>query len=231
MNIAGLQKTSLLDFPDKLCCTVFTDGCNLRCPFCHNASLVLTPGTNPLVSEQEIFAFLNKRRGLLDGVCITGGEPLLQDGIKEFIRSIRELGFLIKLDTNGTFPDRLMELVENGLVDMVAMDIKNSLEHYGMTVGFKNFDTTNIEKSVEYLLKGKVDYEFRTTVVKEFHTREDFISIGKWVRGSKKYFLQGFENSKDLINPYLHAYEKNEMEEFRKILSEYSTKVELRGYA
>lgn len=229
MKIAGLQKTSLLDYPDKLCCTVFTDGCNLRCPFCHNASLVLTPRTNPLVSEQEIFAFLERRKGLLDGVCITGGEPLLQSGIKEFIRTIKKMGFLIKLDTNGTFPERLGELLEEGLLDMVAMDIKNSLEHYGKTVGIEHFNTEDVEKSVEYLLKGTVAYEFRTTVVKEFHTREDFISIGKWISGCNKYFLQAFQKSSDIISPNLHAYEKNEMHEFQRILSKYSTKVELRG--
>ncbi len=229
MNIAGLQKTSLLDFPGKLCCTVFTDGCNLRCPFCHNSSLVLTPGAAPWMPEQEIFAFLEKRKGLLDGVCITGGEPLIQNGIEEFMIKIKKLGFLIKLDTNGTYPERLIELVDRGVIDYVAMDIKNSLEHYGMTAGIENFDTTAVEKSVAFLLKGKVSYEFRTTVVREYHTTQDFISIGRWIKGANHYFLQGYEDSEDVINHDLHAWDKGKMEEFRAILKDYTTNVELRG--
>jgi len=229
MKIAGLQKTSLLDFPGKLCCTVFTDGCNLRCPFCHNSSLVLAPGANPLMPEQEIFAFLERRKGLLDGVCISGGEPLIQKGIETFMFKIKEMGFLIKLDTNGTSPERLIKLVDQGMIDYVAMDIKNSLEHYGMTAGIENFDSTTVEKSVEYLLKGKVPYEFRTTVVSEYHTKEDFISIGKWIKGAKQYYLQGFEDSDDVINHELHACSKLKMEEFQTIMRNYTTNVELRG--
>ncbi|MFA9464280.1 MAG: anaerobic ribonucleoside-triphosphate reductase activating protein [Velocimicrobium sp.] len=229
MKIAGMQKTSLLDFPDKLCSTIFTDGCNLRCPFCQNASLVLESGTNPMIFEQEIFTFLNKRRGLLDGVCITGGEPLLQEGVEEFISKIKELGFLVKLDTNGTFPEQLMELTKKGLIDYVAMDIKNSLKNYHKSVGFCDFDTSKVERSVAFLKEAGIPYEFRTTVVKEFHTKKDFELIGTWLTKTEHYFLQEFKLSDDVINPNLHACSREEMEEFRNILLKHAINAQLRG--
>lgn len=229
MKIAGLQKTSLLDFPGRLCCTVFTEGCNLRCPFCHNSSLVVAAGTNPLISEQELLRFLKKRQGLLDGVCITGGEPLMQEGIGDLMRTIKKLGFLIKLDTNGAYPQRLAELCGQGLVDYVAMDIKNSREHYGATVGRRGMDTADIEESAAFLLEGNIPYEFRTTIVKEFHTREDIESIGRWIQGAKNYALQNFEASEQIIGSGLHAHSKAVMDEFLAIAGKYVQNACLRG--
>ena len=171
MKIHGLLKLTLLDYPTKTACTLFTAGCNFRCPFCHNGSLVLNKAEE--IPQDEIFAFLKKRQGLLDGVCITGGEPLLNPDISEFIKRVRELGYSVKLDTNGSFPDRLIELAENGLIDYVAMDIKSSPEGYSKAVGLKDFDVTPNDKSIKFLLTGKVDYEFRTTAVKGLHELSD----------------------------------------------------------
>ena len=189
MQIYGLQKLTLLDFPQKTACTIFTGGCNFRCPFCHNGDLVL--GDLPEhINDDELFSFLKKRSGVLDGVCITGGEPLLNPDIDSFIKKIRDLGYLVKLDTNGSNPEYLKKLVEQGLVDYVAMDIKNSKEAYPKTVGIDTFDVSPVCESVEFLKKSKTDYEFRTTIVREFHTEDDIMKIGEWLKDSKKYFLQ-----------------------------------------
>ena len=156
MIIQGLQKLTLLDYPGKVACTIFTAGCNFRCPFCHNASLVIDTSANETIPEEEIFRFLTKRQGILDGVCISGGEPLIQDGIEEFIRQIKEMGYDVKLDTNGSFPDKLIRLVEAGLIDYVVMDIKNSQEHYGKTIGIEDYDIRDVHRSVKYLMSGEV---------------------------------------------------------------------------
>ena len=211
MYISGLQKLTLLDFPGRLAATVFLGGCNFRCPFCHNATLVLSPGECEKISEDEFFSFLSSRKGKLSGVCITGGEPTLYGGLKDFIIRIKEEGFAVKLDTNGTDPDLLSELISEGLVDYVAMDIKNSLDKYALTVG-TSVDIEKVKRSVEILLSGKVDYEFRTTVVKEFHKKEDFIAISEWISGAKRYFLQTFEDSGDLIGSGFSAYSREETE-------------------
>lgn len=229
MNIQGLQKLSLLDFPGKMSCTVFTGGCNLRCPFCHNASLVLEPSQEPYLTQEAFFAFLRKRKGLLDGVCVSGGEPLLQPDIRPFLEGVRELGYLIKLDTNGAFPDRLRELAGAGLLDYVAMDVKNSLEHYGKTVGAAHFDTAPVEASAAFLLEGSVPYEFRTTVVRQLHTKEDFISIGKWLKGAAHYYLQAFEDSGDLIAQGLSGYGKEELADFLRLIRREIPSAEVRG--
>ena len=192
MNIQGLQKMTLLDYPGKIAATVFTGGCNFRCPYCHNASLVLHAEDAQDIPEEDFFAFLSKRIGLLDGVCISGGEPLLQEDIRRFISEIKSLGFLVKLDTNGSFPSKLKELVSSGLIDYVAMDIKNFPAGYARTAGTTVDVLSKIEKSVDFLLGNPVKYEFRTTVVKGFHTKEDFIAIGKWIQGAQRYFLQSF---------------------------------------
>lgn len=218
MNIKGLQKLTLLDFPEKLACTVFTGGCNFRCPFCHNASLV-THIDDDYISEEEFFAFLSARKGRLDGVCVTGGEPTLDTDLKNFIRKIKALGFEVKLDTNGYRPDVLEDLILSGDVDYVAMDIKNSLDSYPKTIGLKNFDPEKIEKSVEILLAGRVPYEFRTTVVNELHSEEDFYKIGELVKGADKYYLQTFKDSGDLIGTGLSASTTSQMQAFAKILS------------
>ncbi|MCQ2454876.1 MAG: anaerobic ribonucleoside-triphosphate reductase activating protein [Clostridia bacterium] len=229
MKIHGFQKMTLLDFPGKVACTVFTGGCNLRCPFCHNASLVTEIDGESEIKEAEILDFLSKRNGLLDGVAITGGEPLLQNDIVDFIRKIKELGFAVKLDTNGTFPDKLKYLVNSKLVDYVAMDIKNSPSKYAITSGLKEFDFSCIKESIDFLLEGNVDFEFRTTVVKEFHQIDDFAEIGKLISGAPKYFLQNFVDSGNLIGENLHSVPKEEIEKAKEILSSFIKNVEIRG--
>ena len=229
MIIQGLQKLTLLDYPGKVACTIFTAGCNFRCPFCHNASLVIDTSANETIPEEEIFRFLTKRQGILDGVCISGGEPLIQDGIEEFIRQIKEMGYDVKLDTNGSFPDKLIRLVEAGLIDYVAMDIKNSQEHYGRTIGIEDYDIRDVHRSVKYLMSGKVPYEFRTTVVREFHQRSDFASIGRWIRGAREYYLQQFVDSGDLIRPGLHGYNKEIMEQALELVKKDVESAKLRG--
>lgn len=200
MIIGGLQKLTLLDFPGTVACTVFTVGCNLRCPFCHNRALVIDPPESDRLSEDEFFAFLNKRKGILDGVAITGGEPLLHTDIGEFIAKIKSMGFKVKLDTNGTFPDRLEKILAEGNVDYVAMDLKNTFEKYGETVGIEGFDTSLVARSIRAIQKSGVDHEFRTTVVSPLHVAEDFGTIAKQVEGSEKYFLQSFVDSGNLIS-------------------------------
>ena len=211
MIIQGLQKLTLLDFPGKVACTVFTAGCNFRCPFCHNAPLVLGTHQNPEIPQEDIFSFLQKRQGVLDGVCVTGGEPLIQHGIEEFLAGM------------------LRRIVEEGLADYVAMDIKNSREHYGRTIGIEGYDTGNVEQSVAYLMERHVPYEFRTTVVQEYHQRSDFEAIGRWIRGADRYFLQQFQDSGDLIQPGLHAYNENIMRQALDVVKEYVPAAEIRG--
>lgn len=229
MKIYGLQKLTLLDYPGKVACTLFTGGCNFRCPFCHNASLVRHPAESDAMDEFEIFAFLKKRAGILDGVCVSGGEPLMQPDIGEFLETIKEIGFAVKLDTNGSFPDRLKELVGKGLVDYVAMDIKNSPEHYPATVGIDHYDIAKVKESVALLLEGTVPYEFRTTVVRELHCADDFVSIGSWIKGAPRYYLQVFEDSGDILESGLSGYGKAEMEGFLRILRKTIPGAELRG--
>ncbi|MEF9945157.1 MAG: anaerobic ribonucleoside-triphosphate reductase activating protein [Lachnospiraceae bacterium] len=229
MRIQGLQKLTLLDYPGKVACTIFTGGCNFRCPFCHNASLVVEPDRNQEIQEEEVLGFLKKRVGVLDGVCVSGGEPLLQPDIQEFLGAIKALGYEVKLDTNGSFPTKLKSLVDKGLVDYVAMDIKNSKEHYGKTIGLESYDLSPVEESVDFLLSGAVPYEFRTTVVREFHKKEDFVSIGKWLIGAKQYFLQGFVDSGDLIQPGLSGYAVEQMEAAKRIIKETVEETHVRG--
>lgn len=229
MKFSGLQKLTLLDYPEKVSCTLFTSGCNFRCPFCHNASLVTNINDSVFYDEEEIIDFLKKRKGLLEGVCITGGEPLLWDEIEKFIKRVKELEYSVKLDTNGSFPDKLITLVKNNLVDYVAMDIKNSKEKYQSTIGLKNFDIGNIEKSVDFLISENIDFEFRTTVVKEFHKEEDIESIAKWIKGAKKYFLQSFVDSGDLIEGGLSACNPETIGKMRDIAAKYIQNVGVRG--
>ncbi len=229
MNIQGLQKLTLLDFPGKMACTVFTGGCNLRCPFCHNSRLVINPSEQGEFSEDDVLAYLKKRVGILDGVAITGGEPLLQKDIDIFIEKVRELGYAVKLDTNGTFPERLRELVGRGLIDYVAMDIKNSPQGYPETVGIGGYDITKICDSIDFLLQNKVDYEFRTTVVREFHSVFSMDAIGKMIKGAKRHYIQAFTDSGELIGFDLNPVPKDEMLEMQKIMSEYVELCEVRG--
>lgn len=229
MNIQGIQKLTLLDYPDHMACTVFTGGCNMRCPFCHNASLVLRPGENPAYFEEEIYTFLKKRQGVLDGVAITGGEPLLQHDLREFILRVRELGFAVKLDTNGSYPDRLAALIGEGLLDYIAMDVKNSREKYALTVGVPHFDTAPIEQSIALLRESGVPFELRTTVVKQLHTAEDIEDMGVWLAGDHAHYLQGFIDSGDLIGKGLSGYDKNQMQDLVNVLKAYIPRAQLRG--
>lgn len=229
MKIAGLQKLTLLDYPGKTACTVFTWGCNLRCPFCHNAGLVTEAPAETLTAD-ELFAFLQKRKGLLDGVCITGGEPTLQPDLPDLIRDISDMGFAVKLDTNGTNPDILRQLCESGRISMVAMDIKNSPEKYAVTAGTERLSIDAVHQSVRYLMRqGRIPYEFRTTVVRQYHTAEDFVSIGKWIRGAEAYYLQNFQNSGRLIDNTVTGCTPAEMRSFLETVRRDVPNAALRG--
>lgn len=218
MRISGLQKLTLMDFPEVVSCIIFTQGCNFRCPFCHNASLVGGVGDNE-ISEDEVLDFLKERKKLLDGVVITGGEPTLNSDIAEFLKKIKNLGYLIKLDTNGTNPDLLKKLVSDKLVDYVAMDIKNCPEKYEKATGVNKF-MEKVTQSKDFLLTGAIDYEFRTTVVKGIHTKDDLISLAKWIAGANKYFLQQYKNSGDIISPEgLSSFSEDEMNDFLSAVS------------
>ena len=228
MIIKGLQKTTLLDFPGKVACTVFTGGCNFRCPFCHNASLVLSPAQLPDLSEEEFFEFLGKRRGILDGVCVTGGEPLLQKDIAEFLERIRALGFAVKLDTNGAFPEKLKQITEAGLIDYIAMDIKNCREKYAQTIGVP-CDPEQIFESVRYIMSCGIPYEFRTTVVKELHSADDILSIAKDIEGADGYFLQLFKDSGELIENGFSAHSEQTMKDMLELVRPYVKSCGIRG--
>lgn len=204
MHIAGLQKLTLLDYPGKTAVTVFTPGCNFCCPFCHNADLVTGQQAHggdavSTVSLDEFFSFLVKRQGLLDGVCITGGEPLLQHNLAEFCERIHSLGYAVKLDTNGSFPENLRDLVERGFVDFVAMDVKNAPEHYADTIGIPGFDLAPVRTSIEYLLSGPVPFEFRTTITRELHTSNDLLGIARWIGSAPAWFLQSYIDAESVI--------------------------------
>ena len=230
MRISGLQKLAMVDFPGKLAATVFTGGCNLRCPFCHNALLVNRLEENPEShSVEEVLAFLKKRKGFLDGVVLSGGEPLLQSGAADFLATVKSLGFAVKLDTNGCYPDALADILSRGLVDYVAMDIKNSREKYAETVGIPGFDITPVERSVDLLKNSGIDFEFRTTVVKEFHTAQDIGDIGRWLSGSPRYFLQQFVDSGDLVGSGCTAVNPLELQAFAEVARPFFGKVSIRG--
>lgn len=214
LKIFGMQKLTLLDYPGKMAATIFTGGCNFRCPFCHNADLVFLPENTAEMDVKEVLSFLKKRVSILDGVCISGGEPLLQEQLKPFLRSIKKLGYDIKLDTNGTNPEKLKTLIKEGLVDYVAMDIKNSKANYAVTAGLNHMDLSRIEESVNILKEGTIPYEFRTTIVKEFHSSQDIEDIGRWLKGAQAYYLQNFEDGECVIQNGLHACDKEELEAF-----------------
>ena len=228
MDIQGLQKMTLLDYPGKVACTVFLGGCDLRCPFCHNSGLVAGPMPAEL-DDGALLAFLDKRRGLLDGVCVTGGEPLLRPELPQLLSRIKELGYPVKLDTNGGRPERLRALLEAGLVDYVAMDIKNSPERYGETAGVPGLDLAPFRKSVSLLLRGTADYEFRTTVVREFHDADSFRAIGPWIAGARRYFLQSFVDRDSVLQAGLHPWDRETLASFGDLVRPYVEQVELRG--
>lgn len=226
MTIKGLQKVTLLDYPGRVACTIFTGGCNFRCPFCQNSSLVIQ-SDNHYLPEEEVLEFLKTRQNKLEAVCISGGEPLVQKDILEFIKKIKELGFLVKLDTNGSFPEKLNELLKENLLDYVAMDIKNIMEKYSETSGVKT-DTLKIQKSIEMLKNSSIDHEFRTTVVKDFHTKEDMWKLARLANPSPLYFQQ-FRDSNSVIRKGLQAYTDLEMKELVEEISKSFKNVSLRG--
>lgn len=233
--IAGLQKMTLLDYPGKVACTVFLQGCNFHCPFCHNSGL-LGAAEQPAIAEEELLAFLRKRQGLLDGVCITGGEPTLHKNLPKLLESIKALGFSVKLDTNGYRPDILKKLVNQNLVDYVAMDIKNCPERYGETAGVTNLELDNIQQSMVFLMEGTLDYEFRTTVVQQFHTVKEMQAIGQWFevlcpgRTVKKYFLQPYTDRDSVLCCGLSTPKKADLQAFLAVIQPFVQNADIRGY-
>lgn len=229
MKIHGLNKTTLLDYPGRVAATVFLGGCNFRCPFCQNSGLVLDPSSQPVIATEEVLAFLKKRKGILDGVCISGGEPTLEPDLAAFIREVHNMGYPVKLDTNGSRPLVIKKLAEQGLLDKVAVDIKACPENYSSLTGLVHPNMDNIKETVEFLLHGSLDYEFRTTVVRELHTETDFIKIGQWIKGAKAYYLQAYKDSENVLQPGFSSYSFEELSHFRDLLRKTIPLVEIRG--
>ncbi|MBQ9765024.1 MAG: anaerobic ribonucleoside-triphosphate reductase activating protein [Lachnospiraceae bacterium] len=229
MYIQGFNKTSLLDYPGHIAAVIFTPGCNYRCPFCHNTDLVLSGITDGEYEEEYVLDVLKKRRSILEGVCITGGEPTLQSDLPDFISKIKELGYKIKLDSNGYRPEVLKSIVDTGLVDYIAMDIKNSPDKYALTCGITNFHIENIYKSIEILQTSNIEYEFRTTIVKELHTLEDILSAAAMIKGCRHYYLQSYIDSGNILEEGYSAYSAEELLAIKKAVSSVIPNVELRG--
>ncbi|MCR5684084.1 MAG: anaerobic ribonucleoside-triphosphate reductase activating protein [Lachnospiraceae bacterium] len=231
MEFHGFNKLTLLDYPGKLACTLFTGYCNFKCPFCHNAELVLHPDSQPALSEDTIIRQIKSRASMIEGVAITGGEPTLHKDLPDFIKRLRdETGLSIKLDTNGTAPDMLKELLDNRLIDYVAMDIKSSPDGYAKATGLNTVSMSELFSSVDMIIDSGIEYEFRTTVVDGLHTETDFLEIGKWIKGAKRYFLQCYKDSGDLIAPMgLKAPSRDKLERFRNVLLPYVPETRLRG--
>ena len=228
MNIQGLNKVTLLDFPGKVACTVFTGGCDFRCPFCHNSQLVLRPAASPTDAE-AFFSFLKKRKGILDGVAVTGGEPLLQPDIAGFLTRVKEMGFAVKIDTNGNHPEALAKLLGSGLCDFVAMDVKNSPGRYPETVGIPGFDISNVLRSISLLSSSDVDHEFRTTAVREFHDIDSFRGIASMIEGAPRYFVQNFVDSGAVLSSGLHGFDPGELEAFAAEVAPHVGSASVRG--
>ena len=228
MQIHGFNKTTLLDYPGLVAATIFTGACNFRCPYCHNADLVLNPSSQPIIPEEEILSHLRKRKGITQGVCITGGEPTLQKDLKDFIKKLKELDLKVKLDSNGYKPEVLKDLVKDNLLDYIAMDVKAPLEEYDVIAGVK-LDTSKLKESIDFLIAGDLPFEFRTTVIKDFHTRESFEKISELIKGAKNYYLQGYIDSPNVIQPGLTSYTYEEMQEFLPIFEGKVEHVEIRG--
>jgi pyruvate formate lyase activating enzyme len=230
MDFSGWEKLSLLDFDDNITTTLFMAGCDFRCPFCHNSSLVLNAKGAPTIPWEEIMDYLSHRKNVLDAVCVTGGEPTLMPDLLEKLADIKSLGYIIKLDSNGSRPEVLKIAVEQGLVDYVAMDIKNSPEKYAMTIGTTNFKMDDIKESAAFLINGRIGYEFRTTTIEEYHNAHDFEEIGKWLHGAKRYYVQRYIDSENCISHGLHMVQKEKALEFKAILEKDIASVNLRGY-
>ena len=227
MNVQGFQKLTLLDFPGRTACTVFTGGCNLRCPFCHNAGLVRTPLAGPNLTD-EVLAYLQKRKGILDGVCVTGGEPLLQPDLEDFLRAVKEMGYAVKLDTNGMLPQRLAGVLATKLVDYVAMDIKSSPDGYAAATG-TDADLSDVTDSLSILLQSGIPFELRTTAVRGIHTEADFDAIGRWIGDVPAYFIQRFVDSGQLLGSGCDAFSPEEMERLLTTVRVYTPSAQLRG--
>ena len=233
--ICGLQKMTLLDFPGKIACTVFLGGCNFRCPFCHNSELFMGK-PEKLMEDEEFFAFLKSRKGLLDGVCVSGGEPTLYKTLPDFLAKIKEMGFLVKLDTNGYRPEVLKALVQQGLVDYVAMDVKNSPAMYAQTVGLEKMELSSIEESLRFLIGGELPYELRTTLVRQLHDAASIQDMGAWLaalvpgRKPKKLFLQSFVDRDTVLFAGLSAPEQEATAGFAKILAPFAEEVTIRNH-
>jgi anaerobic ribonucleoside-triphosphate reductase activating protein len=228
VHFYGIQKVTLLDYPSNIACTLFTGGCNFKCPYCHKSDLVFLPEHIVEIPIQDINKFLQKRTRVLEGVCISGGEPLLHTEIIDYLRKIKKLGYKIKIDTNGSFPDRLKAIVQEGLADYVAVDIKNSPESYAKTIGIENYDVGPIDETIGYLLDNNVDYEFRTTVVKEYHNDESMRKLGEWIKGAKKYYIQNYKDNEDVIVKGLHGFDEETLQKFKNIISPYVEVCEVR---
>lgn len=227
MIIHGIQKLTLVDYPGKCACILFSGSCNFRCPFCQNGSLVLHPDGEPVIDEDELFSFLRKRKNMLEGVVVTGGEPTISPDLIPFLSRIKNLGYSVKLDTNGYMPSVLKDAVSSGSVDYVAMDIKTSLDEYSALSGVK-CDTSRIKESIDFLLNGSVDYEFRTTVVEELHKRENFEKIGETIKGCRRYYLQSFVQSEDTIEKGFTAPSIETMNNYVELLNCYIENVSIR---
>ena len=229
MNIIGFEKLTLVDYPEKVAAILFTGCCNMRCPYCHNGELVLHPDLFPPFSDEEIFSYLKKRKGILDAVVISGGEPTLQRDLKQYIARIKDMDLLVKLDTNGTDPSILRDLVSSSLVDYVAMDVKNSLDSYGLTCGIKDYDTSKVEESIAFLKEGNVDYEFRTTVTRETHSEKNFISLASLLSGAKAYYLQNFVPNENTIEKGFTPMAWDELQNYIGILKKTIENVQVRN--
>ncbi|MBR5899894.1 MAG: anaerobic ribonucleoside-triphosphate reductase activating protein [Clostridia bacterium] len=231
MKVYGLEKLSLVDYDGKIAATVFTGNCNFKCGFCHNAQLVNDYDNLPTYSEAEIFDYLSKRKGVLEGVCVSGGEPTLNANLPSFLEKLKALGYSVKLDTNGTNPQMVKKVFEDGLVDYFAMDIKNDRENYAKIIGFDEYDTTKIEKTVEFLMTSDADYEFRTTLIDNYHKKQNIINICGWISGAKKYCMQKFKDTGSCLNSAgLTAVSDQKAKEFLEIAKEKVQKAILRGY-
>lgn len=229
MKIHGFQKLTLLDYPGHTGAVLFLGHCNFRCPFCQNGALVLSPDQEPVLSLDDILAFLKKRRGILEGVCISGGEPTLAPDLADLAQTLKSLGYLVKLDTNGSRPDVMRSLVERGLVDYIAMDIKSSKKRYPSVSGYSQLPLSSIEESVDFLLHSSIPYEFRTTVVRELHCAEDFSAISDWLLGCSQYFLQSYKDSDSVIKPGFHSCTPEELRYYLSIVQEKIPHAQLRG--
>ncbi len=231
MNIYGLEKLSLVDYDGKIAATVFTGNCNFKCGFCHNAQLVTDYANLPTYSEGEIFEYLTKRKGVLEGVCVSGGEPTLNANLPEFLAKLKNLGYSVKLDTNGTNPQMVETLFNNGLVDYFAMDIKNDRDNYAKIIGFEKYDTNKVEKTVEFLMGSGADYEFRTTLIDQYHKKDNILNILEWIKGAKKYCMQKFKDTGSCLSASgLSPVPDQTAKEFLDLAQSYVQKAIVRGY-